>query len=283
MSARILDGKAPAALVFERVRQTVAAMKQPPGLAVIQVGEDPSSTVYVNMKEKRCATCGIRSFVYRLPETASEPELLQLIARLNADDAVDGILVQAPLPVQIRADRIVEAIAPDKDADCFHPANVGRLAAGRATVLPPTPAGALEILAHHGIAVAGKRVVVVGRSDIVGKPLGLMLLGADATPTWAHSRTANLAAVTREAEILFVAIGRPEFIGPALVAPGAVVVDIGINRVERGGQSLLVGDVDFAAVAKVASWVTPVPGGVGAMTIAMLLSNCVALAEARRG
>jgi methylenetetrahydrofolate dehydrogenase (NADP+)/methenyltetrahydrofolate cyclohydrolase len=277
-----MSGKEPAAKIFDEVSREAAAMRPAPGLAVIQVGEDPASSVYVNMKEKRCRDCGIRSEIYRLPESTSEDELIQRIDALNADASVDALLIQLPLPKHIHEARVIERIHPHKDVDCFHPYNLGRLTAGNPLVLPCTPAGVLAMLDYYEIAIEGKRALVIGRSNIVGKPLGLMLLARHASVTWAHSRTRDLPALCREAELLFVAIGRPHFLTAGMISPGAVVVDVGINRVAAGDGYTLAGDADFANLQEHASWITPVPGGVGAMTIAMLLSNCVSLARMAR-
>ncbi len=281
MTAKILDGKAPAARIFDGIRKAVEFSPVRPGLAVIQVGADPASSVYVNMKERRCVECGILSRVYRLPQETTQAELLDLIRQLNGDSAIHGILVQSPLPGQIDEHAVIDVISPDKDADCFHPYNVGRLVSGNPSVLPCTPAGAMQMLKYHGISAAGRRALVVGRSNIVGKPLGLLLLAANATVGWAHSQTRDLGALCREADLLFVAVGKPGFVTADMVREGAVVVDVGINRIAQADGYTLVGDVDYQAVAEKASWITPVPGGVGAMTIAMLLENCLRLAGIR--
>lgn len=281
MTARILDGKTPAAQIFDGIRKAVATSPLKPGLAVVQVGSDPASTVYVNMKERRCGECGILSRVHRLPEETSQAELLDLIRQLNHDPAIHAILVQLPLPEQIDEHTVIDAISPDKDADCFHPYNVGRLVCSSPVVRPCTPAGVMQILSYYGLPVAGRRALVVGRSNIVGKPLGLLLLAANASIGWAHSRTQDLAALCREADLLCVAVGKPGFITAEMVREGAVVIDIGINRVAQADGYRLVGDVDYEAVAKKAAWITPVPGGVGAMTIAILLENCLRLAGIR--
>jgi len=280
--AALMSGKELAAKVFNEVARAAAALDPAPGLAVVQVGDDPASSVYVNMKEKRCRECGIRSEIFRLPADTGEGELAGLIAKLNADSSIDAFLIQSPLPKHIDEARMTELIHPRKDADCFHPYNLGRLAAGNPLVLPCTPAGVLAMLDHHGIEIAGKRALVIGRSNIVGKPLGLMLLARHASVGWAHSKTRDLPSLCREAELLFVAIGKPRFLTAEMVSPGAVVVDVGITRVPEGEGYALAGDVDFAGVRERASWITPVPGGVGAMTIAMLLSNCIALARLAR-
>ena len=282
MSVALMSGKEPAARVFAEVSREAAAMQPAPGLAVIQVGEDPASSVYVNMKEKRCRECGIRSQVFRLPENTPEDELAELIETLNADDSVDAMLIQLPLPKHINETLMIELIDPAKDADCFHPYNLGRLAAGCPLVLPCTPAGVLAMLDHYAIAIEGKHALVIGRSNIVGKPLGLMLLARHASVTWAHSRTQDLPALCRAADLVFVAIGKPRFLTAEMIKPGAVVVDVGINRIAEGDGYVLAGDADFEGLRERASWITPVPGGVGAMTIAMLLSNCVHLARLAR-
>jgi len=278
----LLSGKEPAATIFAEVRREAAGMSPAPGLAVVQVGDDPASSVYVSMKEKRCRECGIRSEVFRLPENTPEDELERLITKLNADVSIDAFLLQLPLPKHINEARMIERIDPRKDADCFHPYNLGRLAAGNPLVLPCTPAGVLAMLDHYGVAIEGKHALVIGRSNIAGKPLGLMLLERHASVSWAHSRTRDLAALSRAAEIVCIAIGKPRFLTADMISPGAVVVDVGINRVAEGGGYTLQGDADFEGLRERASWITPVPGGVGAMTIAMLLSNCVTLARQAR-
>jgi methylenetetrahydrofolate dehydrogenase (NADP+)/methenyltetrahydrofolate cyclohydrolase len=284
MTATILDGKKIAQQIRAELTEEVIDFIQNNGvvpcLAAILVGEDPASEVYVRNKRRACEEVGIESQLHRLPVSASQDELLQLVARLNKDQAVHGILVQMPLPKQMDSAKVLLAVSPAKDVDAFHPENVGRLVQGRPRFLPCTPHGVQQLLIRSGIEIAGRHVVIVGRSDIVGKPLAIMLAqrgpGGDATVTICHSRTRDLAAVTRLADILVVAIGRPKFVTAEMVRPGAVVVDVGINRIETG----LVGDVDFAAVREVASAITPVPGGVGPLTIAMLLRNTLAAAEA---
>jgi len=285
MTAEIISGTEVAGAireeVAERVRSMVAAGARPPGLATVLVGLDPASQAYVRMKNRAAREAGLLSRQIDLPTTTTEQELLDLVARLNADPEIDGILVQLPLPSQISEGLVLEAVDPKKDVDGFHPVNVGRLNAGDSRVLPPcTPRGIVELLLRTGHDPAGRHVVIVGRSNIVGKPMASLLLGrgkgGDATVTVAHSKTRDLGAVTRLGEILIVAIGRPGFITADMVRPGAVVIDVGVNRVddpsaERGYR--LTGDVDFDAVRKVASAMTPVPGGVGPMTIAMLLRN----------
>ena len=275
MSARLIDGKAIAASIREKLAFDVAEFRRStnrtPKLAAILVGENPASQVYVRNKEQACVKAGMDSNVHRLPGSTTQSELLELIARLNADTDVHGILVQLPLPKQIHETTVLDAVAPLKDVDCFHPENVGRMVQGRPRFLPCTPHGVQVLLRESGTIVDGAHVVVLGRSDVVGKPVGLMLVqkgeSANATVTICHSRTKNLAAITRTADILIAAIGQPEFVTPEMVKPGAVVIDVGINRVAEK----LVGDVAFSGVSEIASAITPVPGGVGPMTIAMLL------------
>ncbi len=278
--AELLYGEPVAEAVYAELARRLAALPYTPSLHVVRVGEDPASVAYVRLKAKRARRLGLLSTVHALPEDTGEAELLDLIGELNADPEVDGILVQLPLPPGIDTARVLEAIHPDKDVDGFHPVNVGRLwSRGPGVGLDPcTPAGVMRMLAHYRIPLEGRRAVVVGRSNIVGKPMAAMLLFANATVTVAHSRTRDLAALTREAEILVSAVGRPGYLKPSMVRPGAVVVDVGITRV---GTRLL-GDAD-PGVAEVAAAVTPVPGGVGPMTVAMLLANTVRAAERRRG
>lgn len=280
MTARILDGKAIAARLRAGLAARVAALPFRPGLRVVRVGDDPASGVYVRNKDKAAQAAGFDSATIHLPATATEAELLATIAALNADPAVDGILVQLPLPAQIRTDAAIAAVDPAKDVDGFHPLNAGRLAAGQPGLVPCTPRGVMHILAEAGVALRGARAVVLGRSQIVGRPMAQLLLGADCTVTIAHSRTRDLAAECRRAEILVAAVGRPEMVRGDWIAPGAVVVDVGINRLADGR---LVGDVAFAEAAAVAGAITPVPGGVGPMTIACLLENTLDAAIARRG
>ena len=274
-----IDGKALAAKVKERVREEAAKLHRKPGLAVILVGENPASKVYVAGKEKDCTECDILSFPYKLPTETKREELLDLIAKLNADEAVDGILVQLPLPEHLDEREVINAIAPDKDVDCFHPVNVGKMSIGEPAFLPCTPAGCMEMLKEYGIAVRGKRCVVLGRSNIVGKPMGMLLTGADGTVTTCHSRTADLPAICREADILVSAIGKTKFVTADMVKEDAVVIDVAMNRDENGK---LCGDVDFAAVAPKCSYITPVPGGVGPMTRAMLMENILTAAKAHQ-
>ncbi len=286
MGARIIDGKARAARIRERVAAAVARLDAAhglvPGLAVVLVGEDPASQVYVRNKARQTVEAGMRSFEHRLPAETGEAELLDLVARLNADPAVHGILVQLPLPAHIDAARVIDAIDPDKDVDGFHVVNAGRLMVGLEGMVPCTPLGCLVLIRDVMDDISGAEAVVVGRSNIVGKPMGQLLLRENATVTIAHSRTRDLPAVCRRADILVAAVGRPEMIRGDWIKPGAVVIDVGINRVpapERGaGKSRLVGDVAFAEAAEVAGAITPVPGGVGPMTIACLLANTVTAA-----
>lgn len=273
----ILDGKVAAASLRKKVASEVARLcgegRRAPGLAVILVGDDPASQVYVRNKERACREVGIVSHAYRLGGEASQRELEDLIVRLNAQADVDGILLQLPLPSGLDSGYLLSLISPEKDVDGFHPVNMGRLAQGLPGLRPCTPAGVIELLRHYNLPPQGKHAVVLGRSNIVGKPLALMLAQpgefGNATVTICHSRTENLAELTRRADFLFLAIGRPKFIGPDMVKPGAVIVDVGINRTPEG----LCGDADFAALREVASAITPVPGGVGPMTIAQLMLN----------
>ena len=277
--AIIMDGKALAKKVRLQVAEQAAALPRQPGLAVILVGDDPASAVYVRNKEKDCQQCGIRSLEYKLSAETSQQALLALIARLNEDPAADGILVQLPLPRHIDSRAVLEAIRPDKDADAFHPENAGRMLTGEPAVWPCTPAGVMELLHEYGLSPAGKRCVVLGRSNIVGKPMALLLLRENGTVTVCHSATPDLGEETRRADILVSAVGRPGLIGAAQVKEGAVVIDVAINRTPEGR---LCGDVDFDAVAPKASYITPVPGGVGPMTRAILMKNVLALAKAHQ-
>lgn len=283
MSAQILDGKALAAEIRSEVKTQVAALAEKgvsTALAVILVGDDSASQVYVRNKIKACADTGIRSLEFRMPAETTQQQLLAKIAELNADESVDGILVQLPLPKQINADAVISAIAPAKDVDGFHVANAGALVTGKQGFVPCTPFGVMRLIEKSGVNPRGKSAVIVGRSNIVGKPMALLLLAADATVTVAHSRTPDLSAVTRNADILVAAVGRAKLIKADMVKPGAVVIDVGMNRDENGK---LCGDVDFAEVKEVAGSITPVPGGVGPMTIAMLMQNTVLAAQMRRG
>ena len=276
MATRI-DGKALAAKVKAQVAEKAAKLPRQPGLAVVLVGEDPASQVYVRGKEADCGECGIRSFPYRLPTETTRRELLDLIEKLNRDPAVDGILVQLPLPEPLEEAAVIAAIAPEKDVDCFHPYNVGRLNIGDPVFQPCTPAGVMEMLRAYGISPAGKRCVVLGRSNIVGKPMAALLTQADGTVTLCHSKTPDLADITRQADILVSAVGKVNCVTADMVKDGAVVIDVAMNRNEAGK---LCGDVDFAAVEPKASYITPVPGGVGPMTRAMLMRNILTAAEA---
>ena len=275
MAVRI-DGKALAAQVKEQVRREVETLSRQPGLAVILVGDNPASQVYVRGKESDCAECGIRSFSHRLPAQTSQKELLELVEQLNQDAAVDGILCQLPLPEGLNEDQVIHAIAPDKDVDCFHPFNVGQMSIGAPTFLPCTPAGVMEMLRAYEIPVAGKRCVVLGRSNIVGKPMAMLLTQADGTVTVCHSRTPDLASLTREADILVAAVGHVGLVTADMVRPGAVVIDVAMNR---NADGKLCGDVVFDEVEAKASYITPVPGGVGPMTRAMLMRNILTAAR----
>ena len=279
MAIRI-DGKALAAKVKARTAEEAAKLPRQAGLAEILVGENPASKVYVAGKEKDCAECGIRSFSHKLPAETTQEELLALIGQLNDDPAVDGILCQLPLPGHLDEEAVIHAIRPDKDVDCFHPFNVGQLVIGQPVFLPCTPAGVMEMLREYEIPVRGKRCVVLGRSNSVGKPMGMLLTQADGTVTICHSRTEDLASITRQADILVSAIGKIRFVTADMVKEGAVVIDVAMNRDENGK---LCGDVDFAAVEPKASYITPVPGGVGPMTRAMLLENILTAAKKHLG
>lgn len=279
MTATIIDGKAFAAKVRAQVAAEVTRLKAGygliPGLAVVLVGEDPASEVYVRNKGKQTHEAGMASFEHKLPADTSEADLLALIARLNADPAVHGILVQLPLPAHLNSDLVINAIDPAKDVDGFHISNVGLLGTGQKAMVPCTPLGCLMMLRDHHGSLSGMNAVVVGRSNIVGKPMAQLLLGDSCTVTIAHSRTRDLPEVCRRADILVAAVGRPEMITGDWVKPGATVIDVGINRIERDGKTRLVGDVEYASCAAVAGAITPVPGGVGPMTIACLLANTV--------
>ncbi|HAI87483.1 MAG TPA: bifunctional methylenetetrahydrofolate dehydrogenase/methenyltetrahydrofolate cyclohydrolase FolD [Firmicutes bacterium] len=281
MPATIIDGKAVAASIRQDAAAKAARFKEEygrePGLAVVIVGDNPASRVYVNSKKKACAQCGIYSEEHALPADVTEGETLDLVRRLNGDPNIDGVLVQLPLPEHISEDKIIETIAPSKDVDGFHPINVGNLVVGKPALRPCTPAGIMELIHRTGIALKGKHAVVVGRSNIVGKPVALMLLAEHATVTICHSRTQDLPAVCRSADVLVAAVGRPQMIKGDWIKPGAVVIDVGVNRI---AEKKLVGDVDFAGASAVAAAITPVPGGVGPMTIAMLMHNCVQAAFA---
>lgn len=279
MAAQVIDGKAIAAKVRGRIAGQVEELKAQgvtPGLAVVLVGDDPASKVYVGMKKKLCIELGMHSSDHELPADTSEAKLLALIDQLNNDDKIHGILVQLPLPAHIDTEKVLEAIAPMKDADGFHPYNVGRLAIGKPTFQPCTPYGVMVMLDEIGFDLTGKEVVVVGRSNIVGKPVALMCLAKHATVTICHSRTKDLADVVRRADVVIAAVGKAEMVKGDWIKPGAVVIDVGINRV---GEKKLVGDVEYATASERASAITPVPGGVGPMTIAMLLQNTLESAQ----
>ncbi|MCA3352217.1 MAG: bifunctional methylenetetrahydrofolate dehydrogenase/methenyltetrahydrofolate cyclohydrolase FolD [Roseomonas sp.] len=280
MTARILDGKALGARLRAGLAERIAGLSFKPGLRVVRVGDDPASGVYVRNKDRAAAEAGFDSATIHLPENTTEAALLAEIARLNADPAVDGILVQLPLPAHIRAEAAIAAVDPAKDVDGFHPLNAGRLAAGEPGLVPCTPRGVMHLLAESGVALRGTRALVLGRSQIVGRPMAQLLLGADCTVTIAHSRTRDLPAECRRAEILVAAAGRAEMVRGDWIAPGAVVIDVGINRLPDGK---LVGDVAYAEAVGHAGAITPVPGGVGPMTIACLLENTLEAALARRG
>ncbi|MCI9278875.1 bifunctional methylenetetrahydrofolate dehydrogenase/methenyltetrahydrofolate cyclohydrolase FolD [bacterium D16-50] len=272
---QIIDGKRISQEIKDELKEQMGKRRERGEgrcLAVIQVGKDPASTVYVNNKKKACEYIGIKSLSYELPEEATEQELLSIVEELNGRDDVDGILVQLPLPEHMNEDKVLLAIAPEKDVDGFHPINVGNLSIGRPGYVSCTPAGIIQLLKRSGIEIEGKECVVLGRSNIVGKPMAMLLLRENGTVTVCHSRTRNLKEITRRADILVVAVGKPRFVDAEYVKKGAIVVDVGIHRNEEGK---LCGDVDFDSVAPLASAITPVPGGVGPMTIAMLMWNCV--------
>lgn len=279
MTAMIMDGKNTAKEIRIALRKRIAALQQrgvTPGLAVILAGADPASQIYVRNKEKACEKVGILSRTIRLDETATQEDLLRTIEELNADPAIHGILLQLPTFAHLDSKAALQAIAPEKDVDGFHPINAGKLFLGEEAPVACTPAGCMELLKRAGVPLSGKNAVVIGRSNIVGKPMAMLLMQANCTVTVCHSRTQDLPAVTRGADILVAAIGKPRFVTQDMVKPGAVVLDVGINRLEDG---TVCGDVDSEAVAEVASYITPVPGGVGPMTIAMLLVNAVSAAE----
>jgi methylenetetrahydrofolate dehydrogenase (NADP+)/methenyltetrahydrofolate cyclohydrolase len=279
MAARIIDGKAVSKKIRQKLTVDVAKFKSEtgitPGLAVILVGEDPASQTYVRSKEKSTLKTGMYSEVHRLSGASSEAQLLDLVEQLNLDKKIHGILVQLPLPLHIDELKVLNAIDPRKDVDGFHPINAGNLLIGQESFIPCTPHGIMKLLADDGVSLKGKHAVVVGRSNIVGKPVALLLLQEHATVTVCHSRTADLGAITRQADVLVVAVGRPNFITGDMIKPGAVVIDVGINRVD----DKLVGDVDFEGAKTVAGSITPVPGGVGPMTITMLLENTLVAAQ----
>ncbi len=299
MTARLIDGKAIAATIETEVAETIRRLGFSPGLVAVRVGNDPASEVYVRSKAKKARELGLKGDELILPASTTQEHLLAEIGRLNRDETVDGILVQLPLPAHIDAQKVIDAIDPAKDVDGFHPINVGRLHLGRPTLAPCTPSGVIRLIESTGEPIQGRQAVVIGRSDIVGKPMGALLLQRNATVTTAHSRTNDLASVVRAADIVIAAVGRPFLVTRAMVKPGAVVIDVGMNRLgpddapriahddeksrllSKNG-TVLVGDVDFSRVREVAGWITPVPGGVGPMTIAMLMRNTVTAAEWRR-
>ncbi|MCA8995987.1 MAG: bifunctional methylenetetrahydrofolate dehydrogenase/methenyltetrahydrofolate cyclohydrolase FolD [Planctomycetaceae bacterium] len=284
MSAQIIDGKSLAEKLRGQLKADVAEFQSQTGivphLAAVLVGDDPASAVYVRNKQRACEKAGIRSTLHRLPSETTETELLDLVQQLNRDDSVHGILVQLPLPPQIRETAILDAVVPMKDVDCFHPENVGLMVQGRPRYLPCTPSGCQLLIQESGFETAGAHAVILGRSEIVGKPMAMLLVQkgavANATVTIAHSRTKNLAELVRQADLIVAAIGKPKFVTAEMVKPGACVIDVGINRLDDG---TLVGDVDYEAVKEVAGAITPVPGGVGPMTIAMLLQNTLTAAR----
>lgn len=278
MSPILLDGRATARALAPALRQRVAALPRPPGLAVVLVGEDPASKVYVATKGRRARANGFHSETLRLPVTASQVEVEATIDRLNEDDAIDGILVQIPLPAHLDSAAVLARVRPDKDVDGFHVDNAGRLSQGRPSLVPCTPLGVMRLLAHYDLELTGLSAVVLGRSNIVGRPMAQLLEQANATVTVCHSRTTNTAALLRQAQLIVAAVGRPGFVSAEHVTEGAIVVDVGINRLDDGR---LVGDVDFDGVAPRCRAITPVPGGVGPMTISMLMHNTVTAAERR--
>lgn len=272
---KILDGKKISLKILEQLKEEVSLLKKSgkeTGLAVVILGDDPASHLYVGNKEKACKNLGINSYIHRLPGNTSQSELISLIKGLNADEKIDGFLIQAPLPPHIDEREVISLIEPSKDVDAFHPVNVGRIMTGDYSMLPCTPAGVMELIAESGISIEGKECVVVGRSNIVGKPQAMLLLHKNGTVTIAHSKTKNLAEVCRKADILVVAVGKIGVVDGSMIKDGAVVIDVGMNR---NGEGKFIGDVDFESAAKVASAITPVPGGVGPMTIAMLMKNVV--------
>ena len=273
MSAKIIDGKKISEILRESTAQTVndrPSGVRAPGLAVIIVGDNPASRIYVNNKKKACEACSFTSYEYALPENAPEEELLTLIDKLNRDESIDGILCQLPLPSHMDENKVIDAISPEKDVDGFSPVSTGNLVAGKPCFAPCTPAGVVEMLKYEGIEISGKHCVIIGRSNIVGKPAALLMLQENATVTVCHSRTKNLAEEVKRADIIIAAIGKPGFVTADMVKDGAVVIDVGINRLPSGKVT---GDVDFETVKEKASYITPVPGGVGPMTITMLMKN----------
>ncbi len=279
-SSTLLDGKQLAQQIQETLAQKIQRIQpqagRPPGLAVLMVGDNPASAAYVSNKERACERIGMASFGHHFPADTSQADLTQVIHQLNQDDRVDGILVQLPLPGHLDAEALLYEILPEKDADGLHPMNLGRLVRKETGLRSCTPAGVMRLLAHYNLEIQGKHAVVIGRSILVGKPLGLMLLDANATVTMAHSKSRDLKAIAQSADILVAAVGQPNLIRADMVKPGAIVIDVGINRIEaESGKARLVGDVEFEAVRPLTSYITPVPGGVGAMTVAMLLDNTV--------
>ena len=274
----LLDGKQVKKEILNELKEELLKLSRPLGLTVIQVGEDPASKVYVNNKKKACEALGIDSFEYLLPENTTQEELLELVEKLNSDERVDGILVQLPLPRHLDEKAVIAAISPDKDVDAFHAVNVGKIMIGDYTFAPCTPSGITELIERSGISLEGKNCVVIGRSNIVGKPMSMLLLHKNATVTICHSRTKNLADVVKGADVVVAAVGKAKFVTADMVKEGAVVIDVGINRMDDGK---LCGDVDFDAVAPKCSYITPVPGGVGPMTIAVLMQNTLKAAEAK--
>jgi len=283
MTATIINGKQIAEDIREGIRQEMEQLKTTgfqPGLAVVLVGEDPASQVYVRHKEKACHDLGYYSEVHRLPSTTSQEELLAMVDRLNKQENINGILVQLPLPEQIEEKAIINAISPEKDVDGFHPISVGNLVIGDDSLLPCTPAGVIELIKHAGVEISGKHAVVIGRSNIVGKPVSLLLQRENATVTMCHSRTSNMKELAKQADILVVAIGKANFVDASYIKPGAVVIDVGVNRLDNGK---LAGDVDFESAKQVSGPITPVPGGVGPMTITMLMQNTLVAAKRAHG
>lgn len=281
--AELISGKEVSAKVKAQIHEETLAVKEKgvtPGLAVVIVGNDPASRVYVNSKKKACAEVGFESFEYALPEETTQEELLELVEKLNKDSKVNGILVQLPLPKQIDENAVINAINPEKDVDAFHPFNVGKIMIGDFAYLPCTPAGVMELIDSTGVEISGKSCVVIGRSNIVGKPMAMLLLHRSGTVTICHSKTKNLAEICKGADILVAAVGKAKFVTADMVKDGVVIIDVGMNRLENGK---LCGDVDFENVEKKASYITPVPGGVGPMTIAMLMRNTLTAAKMQNG
>ncbi len=281
--AEIIDGKLVSASVRKQLAEETAALREKgivPGLAVVMVGEDPASSIYVRNKEKACEEIGIYSEIHKLPEDTTEESLLDLLRSLNTDCRIDGVIVQLPLPSGISGDRVINCIDPDKDVDAFHPLNVGKILIGNFCLLPFTPAGVMKLLDYYGIEVSGKDCVVIGRSNIVGKPQAALLMHRNGTVTVCHSKTADIIFHTAKADIIVVAVRKPGFLTGDMIKEGAVVIDVGINRDENGK---ICGDVDFASVREKASFITPVPGGVGPMTVTMLMQNTVTAAKMHHG